>query len=67
MKVRYIVAHLDADQAVLLASVSGGRVGLDAGWYRLVYDDRGRDAIQSGPHATAEEALAADKPGEVQP
>jgi hypothetical protein len=57
VRVRYVIAWLPKDGGCLIASAIGSKVGRDEGWYRLVYDEKGREAIEAGPCATAASAL----------
>lgn len=54
-KVRYIVAWFPGGGPPLvgLAGVSP----FTAGWYRLYYDDEGREGFQGGPYESAEAAM----------
>lgn len=61
-RIRYIVAWLPRADTCVIVGLSGSKVGLDEGWYRLKYDDDGREAYDSGPHESAEVALGAHEP-----
>jgi hypothetical protein len=56
VKVRYVIAWHPASSS-WLANVNSEPRPFEAGWYRTVYDAEGREAYESGPHATAEECL----------
>lgn len=61
LKPRYIVAYADgSDWAVMLAGINGSQE-MAVGWYRLIYDDEGREAFHGGPYETAESAMKLDK------
>jgi hypothetical protein len=55
--VRYAVVHLPSEETALVVSLTESKVGLKAGWYRMIFDDEARSAIDGGPYETAEAAL----------
>jgi hypothetical protein len=55
--VRYAVVHLPSNETALVVSLTESKVGLKAGWYRMIFDDEARSAIDGGPYETAEAAL----------
>ena len=58
VKVRYVIAYHPPRTAVMVG-LNDSRL-FEAGWYRTIYDEQGREAFVSGPHKTADECLAVE-------
>lgn len=58
LKLRYAVGYSGPEdvRGQCLTSISGVRI-MEPGWYRIRFDDEGREAFEGGPYASAEEAL----------